>query len=346
MMAAVWLHVTQLSAAISVRFGWEDHTAITFMLAFCIPHTIVFWGLTLFYECLRRSPWRRYIIQPELARPSPALLRECLANALLNHVLLQWLSAIFLIAPMLQAAGALEAFGAPLAEALYDVSSVWQHVWRLGFCFVVEDSAFYWIHRALHHRAIYALVHKRHHAFISAHPLGSEHAHLLETLVGNLLPYYLGFALLSNLLHAPAHGTTFMIWTWMRIAESCDGHSGFELPLLVKMVVSPFSLGQHRAVCKAAPELSTSTRINLRSSMFVRALTARCSSPVYGVDSGILSTTRTGVAPMESVPPAVTAACCHFGTLCVAPITATISGPATGLPSARNSAEPRMKNSL
>ena len=249
MLSSLWLWVTQLSGAICAHLpAHVPPKAVTFTLAFGIPHTLTFWGMALLFACLRRSPrGQRYIIQPELMPPAPVLLRECVANALLNHVLLQWLSAIYLIAPILSAAGALDSLAAPLSEAPYDIQSPWQHIWRIGFCVLVEDTAFYWIHRGFHHRRIYAMIHKRHHMFISTHPVGSEHAHLVETLFGNLLPYYLGFLLLPRLLNAPAHGTTFMLWTWMRIAESCDGHSGFELPLPIKLCLSPFSLGQPRA---------------------------------------------------------------------------------------------------
>ena len=249
MLIDVWLAVERASAALCGRLGRhrEQCAPVTVTIAFGIVHSATFWSMVLLYDLLRRSPTgRRYLIQPELKRPDRGLVRACFANAALNHVVLQWISHVYMIAPLLRAFGALEALAAPISAAPYDVRSVWEHLWRLAACAVVEDTVFYWTHRLLHHKRLYALVHKRHHAFIATHPVGSEHAHLVETLLGNLVPYYLGFVLLA-VCGAPAHGTTLMLWTWMRIAESCDGHSGFELPAAAKLVLSPLSLGQERA---------------------------------------------------------------------------------------------------
>ena len=189
------------------------------------------------YACFRRSPfWSQFVIKPEMKPPSDGLMRESLANALANHLVLQWISSLFIVAPLLSAAGVLEHLTAPASAARYDVSSLWEHAYRIGVCVLLEDTCFYWIHRLFHQKWLYAKVHKRHHSFVTNHPVAAEHAHVVESLLGNLGPFLVGVMALG------LHGTTFLLWTWLRIAESVDGHSGFKLPRPLLLLFSPLSL--------------------------------------------------------------------------------------------------------
>ena len=241
LLVAAWANVELLSESINAQYlGWKDTASLTFTLAFGIVHSLTFFSMTLLYTMME-SRGTSYKIMPHLKRPPRALLLECLANVAANHLLLQWLSHLFLIAPLLRMVGALDELTASAAAAHYDITSPWEHIWRVVLCALFEDTTFYWTHRTLHHRALYARFHKRHHSFVAVHPTASEHAHIVETLVGNLLPFYLGVSILRF------HGSTFILWVWMRIAETVDGHSGFELPWPAKLILSPLSLGQARA---------------------------------------------------------------------------------------------------
>jgi sterol desaturase/sphingolipid hydroxylase (fatty acid hydroxylase superfamily) len=125
-------------------------------------------------------------------KASSSLIRECIFNCLLNHVLLQWPFVVFIVAPLFRSLGALSALTASADTAPYDISSPWEHAWRLLACVLIEDTCFYWAHRLLHHKVIYSAVHKRHHAFVTPHPLASEHAHVFESVLSNLAPFYFG----------------------------------------------------------------------------------------------------------------------------------------------------------
>lgn len=120
--------------------------------------------------------------------------------------------------------------------ALEDMPSMWELTWQIGFCCVVEDAMFYWTHRFLHWDAIYPFIHKQHHAYsldftIS---LSSEFAHPLEYLVGNLLPVAMGPTILR------CHTLTFVLWVFVRIAESIDAHSGYSFPWAISRL-TPFA---------------------------------------------------------------------------------------------------------
>jgi len=66
--------------------------------------------------------------------------------------------------------------------------------------------------------------------FAPPKPLAAQHAHILEKLIGNSIPFWTPAILLN------VHCTTFMMWTVFRITEAIEAHSGYDLPF------SPFGL--------------------------------------------------------------------------------------------------------
>lgn len=108
-------------------------------------------------------------------------------------------------------------------------------LYQLAVCLFWEDTVFYFSHRALHHPKLYPHIHKRHHQFYHSISLASENAHFLEFLVGNLTPVLVGPMILQQLhvrgfLPHAFHASTFILWVWLRIAESADAHGGYAFP--------------------------------------------------------------------------------------------------------------------
>eukprot|EP01135_Chromosphaera_perkinsii_P004770 Nk52_evm1s296 gene=Nk52_evmTU1s296 len=90
-------------------------------------------------------------------------------------------------------------------------------------CFmIIEDTLFYWGHRTLHHKSIYAYIHKVHHTYNCTIGIASEYAHPFEFVVANLIPFTAGPLLFR------AHLFTFWMWFILRIGETIDGHCGYE----------------------------------------------------------------------------------------------------------------------
>lgn len=48
---------------------------------------------------------------------------------------------------------------------------------QLAFCVFVNDTLFYWAHRALHHRSVYKYIHKQHHECVLALPCPASLRH-------------------------------------------------------------------------------------------------------------------------------------------------------------------------
>eukprot|EP00049_Salpingoeca_infusionum_P009786 m.166578 g.166578 ORF g.166578 m.166578 type:complete len:282 (-) comp14443_c0_seq1:200-1045(-) len=87
---------------------------------------------------------------------------------------------------------------------------------------IAEDTAFYWCHRAIHHRSVYKYVHKIHHEFKAVNGFAAVYAHPLEFVVGNLVPLTIGTSLTGQPF------CVFMLWTTIRLWETVDTHSGYE----------------------------------------------------------------------------------------------------------------------
>ncbi len=92
--------------------------------------------------------------------------------------------------------------------------------WQLLACILIQDTMFYWSHRALHLPRLYRAIHVRHHTFRYVRGHSSEYAHPVE-VTANLV----SFMLPAILLHV--HLLTFAIWVLVRMVETVEAHSGY-----------------------------------------------------------------------------------------------------------------------
>lgn len=95
---------------------------------------------------------------------------------------------------------------------------------RVFGCAVIEDTWHYFLHRLLHHKRIYKYIHKVHHEFQAPFGMEAEYAHPLETLILGT-GFFIGIVLLCN--------HVFFLWAWvtLRLIETIDVHSGYDIPL-------------------------------------------------------------------------------------------------------------------
>lgn len=106
-------------------------------------------------------------------------------------------------------------------EDLPDVKTV---VFSIAFCMVCEDCAFHFTHRFLHWRLIYPYIHKIHHTYATTISIAAEYSHPLEYFFGAAIPASIGALILGKRMHY----ATYLIWGIIRVAESMDGHCGYE----------------------------------------------------------------------------------------------------------------------
>lgn len=198
--------------------GVDDR--IVFTGGLYVLNIVVFWGLnTLLYFCYKYNLFPKQRINPG-DFPPQSLINECLTNLAVSHLILYPLVA-YLMFPLFTY------FGMEVNAPVPHIS-----VFARDFvvCIVLNDTLFYWAHRALHHPSIYQYIHKKHHRFNYSIGIAAGFAHPVEDLFANLIPTLLGCLVMGSHI--------VILWTWLaiRLAETVDAHSGYAFKL------SPFHL--------------------------------------------------------------------------------------------------------
>lgn len=180
--------------------------------------TAVVWGVhevaffatwALFGLFFRWGIARRFQVAEGKAPPAE-LHRRAVGEVLRGHVLLFVVTA-FVLYPAWSAMGGRSA--APLP-------SVFEVAWQLVACVLIQDTIFYWSHRALHRPRLYRAIHGKHHTFRHVRGHAAEYAHPIEA-IANLIAFMLPAIVLGS------HLFTFGIWVAIRVVETVEAHSGY-----------------------------------------------------------------------------------------------------------------------
>eukprot|EP01059_Diplonema_ambulator_P002825 TRINITY_DN12444_c0_g1_i1.p1 TRINITY_DN12444_c0_g1~~TRINITY_DN12444_c0_g1_i1.p1 ORF type:complete len:304 (+),score=47.29 TRINITY_DN12444_c0_g1_i1:53-913(+) len=193
--------------------GYSDLTA--FVITVTVLHFLFFGGAVGYYMIVTRMDFaQRYKVElPAGGRANKeGVLKEAWVDAVLGTLVKVPVAA----AVMWWVVG-----GYDVCEGFKSWERVAaEHVLSMVF----TDTTFYWMHRALHTRYLYARVHKQHHEFKTLEPVCAEYDHPLEDLL-NVVSTTGGPLLLSS------HPVTMCLHMGLRIWQSVDAHSGYALPL-------------------------------------------------------------------------------------------------------------------
>lgn len=197
---------------------WYELDRARFILTLVAAHSFTFVYSFLMAIVRRNGLFKDYQLQRPRPAPESELLHECLVKNLRSH---------FAVTPLLLYLFVYDAYvymGMKIDYASWQATP-WITIFRdLFISLVLNDTGFYWSHRALHSPFLYKRIHKQHHQFKAPVPEASEWAHPVEDIFGNILPTLAGCFLMGSHLYLVA------FWLWLRLWKTLDAHSGYNLP--------------------------------------------------------------------------------------------------------------------
>lgn len=185
--------------------GWSDRNIYVFMIVSI--HVAVTLSHFAFIRCCDQFGWFKKYKLYEYSHDSKLFFR-CVLEAVVKYLIIQPVAAYYLYPLM-------EYFGTTMTGPTPSAAIIARD---LLVSLVILDTMFYWVHRGLHHKAIYKHVHKQHHEFKVNVLLNAEFAHPIEDAFSSLLPFLVGPLLLGS------HGVTIAIWLTWRLFETQDAH--------------------------------------------------------------------------------------------------------------------------
>eukprot|EP00916_Digyalum_oweni_P016893 GHVL01027711.1.p1 GENE.GHVL01027711.1~~GHVL01027711.1.p1 ORF type:complete len:262 (-),score=41.10 GHVL01027711.1:64-849(-) len=204
----------------SLIYFWEDYLLkyfskffITFVLSIIIHH-VIYYSLCLPYFLMQFFEYfEKYKIQKKKENLNDQW--KCLKGILFSQMFLQVpleIGAFFYVMH----------FNIPFEYE--KISPFCKLAAQLFGCAVLEDTWHYFMHRLMHYGPLYKHIHKIHHDFSAPFGFEAEYAHPIETLV-------LGMGFMIGVLVYGNHVTFLWFWVALRLTETIEVHSGYDIAL-------------------------------------------------------------------------------------------------------------------
>ena len=123
--------------------------------------------------------------------------------------------------------------GAYGVRVIPTMPSWWERAWMLLAHLLVNEVLFYYAHRAMHQGTLYKKIHKKHHEFTAPFALAALHAHPIELVVADLIPFTAGFLIFR------AHVFFVLMWILGASLGTQTHHSGYRLPWIASFDEQP-----------------------------------------------------------------------------------------------------------
>jgi plant 4alpha-monomethylsterol monooxygenase len=202
-----------------------------FTLLFIIVYSFTF-VYSFLIDIVKRNNWYTdRILQYPRSEPNKNLVRACLIKNMQNH---------FILIPLVLYYFGYDWFAYMGMKTDYAswLQVSWKNICRdLIVSLIINDTIFYWGHRALHIPFLYKSIHKQHHQFKQPIPQASEWAHPVEDIIANIIPSLTGCFIMGSHLYV------LLFWLFLRMWKSLDAHCGYNLPFPLSIWNGPGMLG-------------------------------------------------------------------------------------------------------
>lgn len=173
----------------------------------------------VFYVFFRKR-FSRNKIQQRRAKPGD-FAREVL-HSVLSSAIMSAEAAILLFTPFRHHT---------LVYASLRQYPIWWIPVSLGIALVIHDTYFYWMHRVMHHPALFRYVHLVHHRSVNPSPWASYSFHIIEAAIEGAIVFVLAFIL-------PVSVLTVLLFTVVSFVINVYGHLGYEI-MPKRLIKSP-----------------------------------------------------------------------------------------------------------
>lgn len=181
------------------------------LLGFWLPCT-VYLGIDLLFPAFSE----KHKLQSEKRQPSTSAIIHCITDVAVSN----GINAVLHFAVAYLSDYQLTLFNIdPTLPSLFEL------ILHLIFALLARELLFYGAHRALHHPALYARIHKKHHLFTAPMAFSAQYGHPVEHLFANTMPIVLPLVLIR------AHVLTFAVFLLTQLIETSSVHSGYDFAM-------------------------------------------------------------------------------------------------------------------
>ena len=197
--------------------------ALVFVLIGQVILEAGFWFLVINLSVFEKLGWlEKYRLQNV---PINDLIRQQKENDLTKEAIQGVLLSHWVIRPVILYFAWQFAFEPRAGPLKMPIPSLRVLIPQIFCCMMIDDTWFYWFHRLFHAIPyLYKTVHKQHHKFTRPNVFATEFAHPIEDIWVNSIGTIVGPLILGG------HPFLFIMYPAMKIYQSMEAHSGFNIP--------------------------------------------------------------------------------------------------------------------